>query len=81
MIALYTQPGCIHCDHAKTHLNLLEVEFEEINIHEHADALQFLKDNGHTTVPQLYRDTLLLAPGGNVRIQELTKQQLNEWSQ
>lgn len=81
MITLYTQPGCVHCDHAKTHLTEIGVEYEIVNIHEDLDALHFLKDNGHTTVPQLYHGTTLLAPGGNVRIQELSKEQLNEWTQ
>lgn len=76
MITLYTQPGCVHCETAKAHLLKEQIVFDEINVMQDAAALKFLKDNGHTTVPQLYLGTMLIAPGGGVSIRQLSQAQI-----
>lgn len=76
MITLYTQPGCVHCETAKAHLLKEQVAFEEVDVMQDAEALKFLKDNGHTTVPQLYTGTMLIAPGGGVGIRQLSQAQI-----
>jgi len=53
-LRLYTQPGCGYCVHLKKKLDDLELEYVEINIKEVAGALEFMKQKGHRTVPQLY---------------------------
>lgn len=57
MLKLYTQNNCQYCSILKERLTKWGISFKEINISEDSDSInhkQFLKDNGHYTVPQLY---------------------------
>lgn len=53
-IVLYTQNGCPFCDIMKSKLNEWGYMYDEVNIHKMPEQKQFLKEQGHTTVPQLY---------------------------
>ena len=53
-LKLYTQNNCGYCDIMKARLQSWDLNFDVINISEDTSAKQFLKDNGHKTVPQLY---------------------------
>lgn len=55
-IVLYTQPNCPFCDIMKANLDKTGFTYYIINIQEDANALKFMKDQGHRTVPQLYVD-------------------------
>lgn len=54
MLKLYSQPFCPFCDLMKDMLNEVNIKFHEINIKEDSEALTFIKEMGHKTVPQLY---------------------------
>jgi len=49
---------------AKNLLKNLDIPFEEINIEEDADSMQFVLSEGHRTMPQIYRDGKLFVDGG-----------------
>lgn len=53
-IILYTQPNCPFCDIMKEMLDETSLTYYTINIKENSEALQFMKTQGHKTVPQLY---------------------------
>jgi len=55
-IILYTQPACPFCDIMKGMLDKTGYTYITINIKENAKALEFVKERGHKTVPQLYVD-------------------------
>lgn len=53
-IILYTQYGCPFCDIMKNNLKEWGYTYQEINIDKMPEQKQFLKEQGHRTVPQLY---------------------------
>lgn len=57
-IKLYTQPNCTYCDNIKSMLDQTQFNYKIINIQEDSAALEFMKEAGHTTVPQLYANSI-----------------------
>lgn len=55
-IILYTQPACPFCDIMKGLLDKTGYTYVTIDIKENIKALEFMKEKGHKTVPQLYVD-------------------------
>lgn len=51
---LYTQPHCPYCVIMEEKLQEAEIEYSKIDISKNDTAKNFLKAEGHTTVPQLY---------------------------
>ena len=54
MLKLYTQPYCMYCDRMKEMLDECKFKYISIDIQSDKSALHFMKERGHTTVPQLY---------------------------
>jgi|TARA_B110000438_G_C15507706_1_gene518495 glutaredoxin len=56
-LTLYTQNKCNWCDRLKDKLKEWGHQYKEVNISEEGSALakDFLKHQGHKTVPQLYQ--------------------------
>jgi glutaredoxin 3 len=71
MITIYSKAHCPFCDKAKALLKLKGVEYTEVRIDEDDQAREFILEQGHRTVPQIYRDGKLLVEGG---FQGLSKQ-------
>ena len=61
---------------AKTYLTIHAIPFEEVDVMQDANALAFLRERGHRTVPQIYVGDQLLFPGGNAELQSLTADQV-----
>ena len=53
-LTLYTQNNCNWCDRLKEKLKEWGHEYHEVNIAQDQVAKNFLKQNNHATVPQLY---------------------------
>ena len=53
-LTLYTQEDCYYCHELKCKLMQWGYGFREINLSYDLFAKDFLKENGHRTVPQLY---------------------------
>ena len=64
MVTIYTKDNCPHCVSAKSLFRSHGVEFEEINIGQVPGAREFLIQQGHRTMPQIYQDQQLLVEGG-----------------
>ena len=71
MITVYSKAHCPFCDKAKALLKLKGIEYTEVRIDEDAEAREFILEQGHRTVPQIYRNGELLVEGG---FQGLSKQ-------
>jgi glutaredoxin-like protein NrdH len=78
MITVYSKPNCPHCVRAKEYLVRNSIPFEMVDVTQNAEALAFIKENGHKTVPQLYVGKKILVEGGNASLQALTPQQVND---
>lgn len=78
MIEVYTKTTCPHCVQTKNKLNELGLDYVEINIEQQPSQRQFLKEQGHKTVPQIYINGKVV-PGGNQTFQMMNERQINEW--
>lgn len=78
MLTVYSKNNCPFCVQAKNLLKLKNIEFEEINIEENPDARTFIVNEGHRTVPQIYKDGRLFVQGGFQGLSKLTEDQLKE---
>jgi glutaredoxin len=63
MITIYSKNNCPFCDRAKALLESKGVGFKTVNIEDEPDAREFLVDQGLRSVPQVFKDGVLL-PGG-----------------
>lgn len=55
-VLMYTKNSCGYCNMAKSLLKSKKIEFEEINIEEKTEAREFVINEGHRTMPQIYID-------------------------
>ena len=71
MLTIYSKNNCGYCVQAKSLLKNNDIPFEEINIEEDADQMQFILSEGHRTMPQIYKDGKLFVEGGFQGLQGL----------
>jgi len=78
MIIVYTKNNCPFCEQTKYFLDNKKVSYSIVNIDDDANAKQFVIDQGHRTVPQIYNDDTLIVEGGYNGLVKLTEDQLKE---
>jgi glutaredoxin len=78
MITIYTKDWCGSCTRAKNYFIENDIEYEEINIDEDSSALDFMKAEGHKTVPQIYYNDKLFLSGGYSTLKTLEKWEIHE---
>ena len=78
MLTVYSKNNCPFCVQAKNLLKLKNIAFEEINIEQNPEARKFVLEQGHRTVPQIYKDGQLFVEGGFQGLSKLTEEQLKE---
>ena len=71
MITVYTKPDCSHCVAAKQYLVEHGIGYAEVDVLTNANALSFLREQGHRTVPQLYIGERLIE-GGSTALQRMS---------
>lgn len=76
MITIYTKDNCQFCDMAKALLESRGVEYRTINVSEKSEARDFLIENGHRSVPQIFRGTTHI-PGGYQGIAGMSEEEFN----
>ena len=78
MLTVYSKNNCPFCEQAKNLLTTKKIAFEVIEIDEDDVAREWLLEQRHRTVPQIYRDGKLFVEGGFQGLKKLTDEQLNE---
>jgi glutaredoxin len=63
MITVYSKDNCPFCDRAKALLESKEIPFKVIKMEDEPTAREFLMNQGLRSVPQIFKDGVLL-PGG-----------------
>lgn len=76
MITVYSKPQCPFCDRAKQLLESRGVEYTTIDVSENLEAREYLVKQGLRSVPQIYRDDLLI-PGGYQGLAGLSEEEFN----
>jgi glutaredoxin len=71
MLTLYSKNNCGYCLQAKALLKNNDIPFEEVNIDTDDVAREFVINEGHRTMPQIYREGKLFVEGGFVGLSEL----------
>ena len=51
MVTVYTLPACVQCDSTKRFLTRNNVEYQEVNLTQDADAMSMIKELGYTAAP------------------------------
>lgn len=54
----------------------MDIDFVEVDIEKNQEALLFIKEQGHKTVPQLYVDDELFVEGGWQGLSKMTREQV-----
>lgn len=65
MFVVYSKNNCPYCVHAKNLLKSNGMEFTEVNIDTTPEAKEFILQQGFRTVPQIYKDGVLIEGGYN----------------
>lgn len=78
MLTIYSKAHCPQCDNAKGLLTLKEIQFNEIKVDQDKVAREWLMEQGHRSVPQLYLDGKLFVKDGYKGLLDLTDSQLQE---
>jgi thioredoxin reductase (NADPH) len=71
MLTLYSKNNCGYCLQAKALLKNNDIPFEEVNIDTDDVAREFVINEGHRTMPQIYREGKLFVEGGSAGLNEL----------
>ena len=64
MLTIYSKHNCPYCDMAKKYLQSKNINFREVNIQENTEAREFMLEEKHRSVPQIYYMGKLFVQGG-----------------
>lgn len=78
MLTVYSKANCSFCVQAKNYLKQKNIDFDEIRIDEDSKAKEFILEEGHRTVPQIYYNGQLFVEGGFQGLVKLTEEQIKE---
>ena len=78
MLIVYSKSNCPFCDQAKNLLKLKNIEFKEVRVDLQPEAREFIMNEGHRTVPQIYKNNQLFVEGGFQGLSKLTDEELKE---
>lgn len=76
MLTVYSKENCPYCVQAKNLLTKRNIAFEEVRVDLDPDARQFIVNEGHRTVPQIYHNGKLFVEGGYTGLAKLTEDQI-----
>ena len=77
-LTVYTKPGCQYCAAAKTYLNENGIEYIEIDITVNEDKADWLRSQGHKSLPVIYAGDEPLINGGWNTLKTMRKQEIME---
>lgn len=79
MLTIYSKTVCPYCVNAKNYLKSKNISFQEVNIEENEEAREFMRSEGHRSVPQIYLNGKLFVAGGWAGLSKMSAQDiLNE---
>lgn len=77
-LTVYTKPGCQYCSAAKQYLNDNGIDYVEVDITLHEDKVDFLRSQGHKTLPVIYVGDEPLINGGWSTLKTMRKHEIME---
>jgi glutaredoxin 3 len=76
MLTVYSKNNCPFCEQAKGLLTKKGISFDVVKIDEDNEAREWLLEQNHRTVPQLYLDGKLFVEGGYQGLAKLSDEEL-----
>lgn len=76
MLTIFSKQRCPFCDQAKKLLEIKGVPFNEILVDNNEHAKEFLREEGHRTVPQIYQGSKLFVRNGFQGLKEMSDEEL-----
>lgn len=76
MLTVYSKENCPYCVQAKNLLTKRNIAFEEVRVDLDPEAKEFIVQEGHRTVPQIYHNGKLFVEGGYTGLAKLTEDQI-----
>jgi glutaredoxin-like protein NrdH len=76
-LTVYSTPNCSHCEQAKEYLTDRAIPFIMVNLQEDTEAMNFVRSQGHRSVPQIYLEGQQLVNGWPA-LRELSAAQILE---
>jgi glutaredoxin len=78
MLTVYSKNNCPFCEQAKGLLTKKGIPFEVIKIDEDHTAREWLLEQQHRTVPQIYQDGKLFVEGGFQGLAKLSDEEIQQ---
>jgi len=78
MLVIYTRADCPFCDRAKNLLELKNIPYQQVRVDLVPEARQFLVEQGHRTVPQIYHNGQLFVENGYNGLSQLSEGVFNQ---
>jgi glutaredoxin 3 len=76
MLTVYSKNNCPFCEQAKGLLTKKGISFDVVKIDEDNAAREWLLEQRHRTVPQIYQDGKLFVEGGYQGLAKLSDEEL-----
>ena len=76
MLTVYSKPNCPFCDKAKNYLRNNNIDYEVVDISVNEEARNFLLNEGHRSVPQIYNNRTVFIENGWLGLEKLTKEEI-----
>ena len=77
-LTIYTKPGCQYCAAAKQYLTDNQIDFVEIDITLQEDKADWLRGQGHKSLPVIYAGNEPLINGGWTTLKTMRKHEIME---
>jgi glutaredoxin len=77
-LIIYTKPGCQYCQAAKSYLNDNSIPYKEVDITTDESTIEWLRAQGHKTLPVIYLDNHPFIPGGWNSLKTMRKHEIEE---
>lgn len=71
MITVYSKNNCMQCKMTKKFLEQHGANFQEINIYEHPEKVEYVKSLGFTSAPVIEADNLVFSGFQPAKLKEL----------
>jgi len=78
MITVYSKAGCGYCYLSKNYLTKNNFEFEEIRIDLDPAQREWIMEQGHRTVPQIYYNGKVLVEGGGLPLSKMNPEEVKQ---
>lgn len=78
ILTLYTKPGCQYCTAAKQYLDQNGINYNEVDVTQHEDKIEWLRNQGFKTLPVIFAGEEPLINGGWNALKTMRKHEIIE---